>query len=209
MVERRFSNSPAQIKTRTDGTKSITGYGAVFYREGEPGTQYVLWDGAVERLSPRVFDRPLSERDDVRVLVNHEPDNLLGRTGSKTAELTQDSVGLIYDVPLDVADPDHVRFARKIERGDLDGSSFSFTIPAGGVHWEMREDGPDIRWLDDVVLYDVGPVTFPAYGATTAGTRSAGDNTDIRAEYDTWKSSLEPQPTPKLDECSKRMEDFS
>ncbi|GAF69242.1 unnamed protein product, partial [marine sediment metagenome] len=148
----------------------LVGYAAVFYRKGDPATEYELWDGVVERVMPGAFDRALREKDDVRGLFNHDRTLLLGRTSSGTMRLSVDQVGLKYaiDVPDTQAGRDVIIVA---ERGDLSGSSFSF-LPddSGGVLWREEEDG-DIRELHSVKLYDVGPVTFPAYEGTTAGVR--------------------------------------
>jgi len=35
-------------------------------------------------------------------------------------------------------------------------------------------------------LYDVGQVVFPAYGATTAGTRADGERDEARAAFCQW-----------------------
>ena len=62
-----------------------------------------------------------------------------------------------------------------IQRGDVDGSSFSFQIEGKDV-WTRSADGLEIRELRSVKLYDVGPVTFPAYAASTSEARSARDS---------------------------------
>ena len=74
MRERRvisgdFAN--IQIREGTDEPCVISGYGAVFYREGHTGTEYRLWDDVVERVMPGAFDRAIRE-DDVRSLFNHD-----------------------------------------------------------------------------------------------------------------------------------------
>ena len=62
--------------------KTISGYAAVFFREGDPGTQYELFEGAVERIMPGAFDDALRDRTDVVALLIHNFDWLLGRTKS-------------------------------------------------------------------------------------------------------------------------------
>jgi phage head maturation protease len=46
-----------------------------------------------------------------------------------------------------------------------------------------------VRVIRDVRLFDVGPVTFPAYAATSTALRSEGDDQDAIAERDAWKAS--------------------
>ena len=187
-MERRFHNQPATLETRADGKPMIRGYGAVFYREGDPKTEYCLWDDsygrAVERIMPGAFDRALRQNQDVAGLFNHDPNLVLGRTSAGTMALTKDSIGLRYEIEL--GDTSVSRDVQEyIRRGDVTGSSFSFTIPPGGDRWTRTqdEDGKyfEVREVHDVELYDVGPVTFPAYQGTSAAVRSAEDAAEAKA----------------------------
>ena len=183
-TERRYVASPsARIEVRQDGdNKTITGYAAVFFREGEEGTEYNLFDDYYERISRGAFDRALSEQHDVRALFNHNSDMLLGRSKSGTLLLSVDDVGLRYDITL--ADTQAGRdIATSIDRGDITGSSFAF-IPRK-VSW-IEEDERVIREIGDVDLYDVGPVTYPAYEATSAAMRSA-DKQSVLQEWERQK----------------------
>lgn len=186
-MERRHTTQPTAIETRADGKRYISGHGIVFYREGDKSTEFELWNDkegrAVERVATGFADRALMEKHDVRGLFNHDSNHLLGRVGSGTMTLTKDANGIRYDIPYDENDPDHKSVAAKMERGDLNGSSFAFTASA---RWEREADGTEVRWLTDGDLFDMGPVTYPAYGGTTAGMRAGGDIADIRAERETW-----------------------
>lgn len=184
-MERRFINTaaaPVSVSKREDGAQTITGYGAVFY-DGTPGSEFKLFDDMIERIMPTAFDRAVKE-DDVRGLFNHNPDHLLGRTSSKTMTLSVDAKGLRY-----VIEPPATSLAadvvKSIERGDLSGSSFAF-IP---TRQTWREDnGVLYREIDEVQLFDVGPVTFPAYEGSTTGLRSATDAKEARAAGDAWRA---------------------
>lgn len=160
-----------RVDKRADNKSSFKGLAAVYYREGEPGTEYWLWSDMVERIMPGAFDRAINEQHDARGLFNHDANQLLGRVSADTLSLSLNSDGLAYEIPFDQADPDHQRVAAKIDRGDVNGSSFAFIARA--VVWEevKQEDGSYlyIRTIKDVDLYDVGPVTWPAYEATSAG----------------------------------------
>lgn len=146
----------------------ITGLASVFY-DGTPGTEYQLWAGAVERISPSAFDRALEEKHDVRCCFNHDPNHLLGRLSAGTLILRKESKGLRYSVPFDESDEDHRRVRAKIERGDLSGSSFQFRVRK--EKW-LEENGVDVRWVEDVDLIELGPVTFPAYDASSVQMRT-------------------------------------
>ena len=188
-MERRINKKPKniQIKTRQDGdneVKVIIGYGAVFYRAGDSGTEYELFDGVKERISTEAFDRALQDKDDVRGLFNHNVDNLLGRTSADTMRLKKDNTGLQFEIDIDENDTDHQRVVAKIERGDLTGSSFSF-VPEKVVWIDDEENDEEIRIIESVRLFDVGPVSFPAYEGTSADLRSIdGDNKNVKQELE-------------------------
>lgn len=152
------------------GSSEIIGYAAVFFDPKDDGTQYRMGDAFIERLDPKAFDAALARGDDVRALFNHDPDQLLGRVSSGTLKLEKDSRGLKYRIKIAKNDPDHQRVISKIERGDLDGSSFAFMPDK----WRTEQrDGVTVRTVTDLHLFDVSPVTFPAYTGTTAELRSA------------------------------------
>lgn len=198
MIERRFvpnDTCQVEIETREDGAPpKIKGYAAVFYVEGEEGTEYELMPGLRERIMPRAFNRALQDKDDVRGLFNHDPNHVLGRTTAKTMRLIKDVKGLRYEI--DPPDTSTGRdTAESIRRGDVSGSSFSFTVGKDGQKFkrETLADGSeiDVREIHSVSgLYDVGPVTFPAYGGTSTALRAAhSDLTEVRSAYEAWKQS--------------------
>lgn len=160
--------------------RTIVGYGAVFYNADDPGTEYWLWDDFVERIMPGAFDRALQE-DDVRSAFNHNMDLILGRTTAGTLKLSVDAIGLQYEVTPPASRADVVE---AIERGDVTGSSFMF-IPTS-VSWRTEKIDKtyiDIREINEVELWEVGPVAFPAYDSTTSELRvAAGDAAADRDE---------------------------
>lgn len=201
-MERRAIDSPIELRANDDGTKELTGYAAVFYRKGDPGTQYRLWEDTVERIDPSAFASALKRKDDARGLFNHDPSMLLGRVGAGTLKLEVDKTGLRYSIPFDESDPDHQRVARKLERGDLTGSSFAFR--ATKTEWIMEDDKEqkgktrEIRTIKDLELFDVGPVTYPAYQATTAAARS---DDQAKQEHDAWKDHLDKEAQESAQEA--------
>lgn len=165
---------PVRLQERSDGQMPlIVGYGAVFYRAGQEGTQYWLWDNVVERIAPSAFTRAVKE-DDVRGLKNHDPNLLLGRSSAGTMRLSVDEIGFRYEIDPPDTQNGHDTI-KEIKRGDLSGSSFSFLIPEGGDEWSEQKTAEGakihIRTLNEVQVFDTGPVTFPAYSATTTGVR--------------------------------------
>lgn len=189
-MEKRFTNEKVSVETREDGTRFISGYAAVFYKEGETGTEYQLWKDLKERIKKGAFKRAIKEKDDVRALLNHDPNFLLSRVGSGLV-LKEDERGLHYEFPVDETDQDHIKVVSKIAKHWLSGSSFAF-IPEKRIFIEGSETEPDIIEIQSVRLYDVSPVTYPAYEATEVGLRMDMSNSDmeiLRKEYDDWKAS--------------------
>jgi HK97 family phage prohead protease len=170
MIERRFVKG-AQVRAKQGDKPGIEGYGAVF------GEEYVLWDSPtlriVETVKQGTFARPIQEVQDVRCLFNHDPDNILGRTANGTMRMREDSKGLFYDTDLDtrtkIANDVHCF----IDRGDVSGCSFSFQVTKQ-ERTEIEDNDKLIirREIQDVDLYDVGPVTFPAYEGTGVKART-------------------------------------
>lgn len=164
---------------RADGDdeqlKGIRGTAAVFFDAADAvGTQYRLWRDTWERIMPGAFDDALGRPDDVRCLQNHDPRLLLGRNMSETLRLSVDASGLHYetDTPDTSAGRDTVI---SLERGDMTGSSFAFIAQRASWVEETDEDGDTLyyRQIEAVELFDVGPVTYPAYSGTDSGVRGS------------------------------------
>jgi HK97 family phage prohead protease len=182
MMERRYSKTTV----RNDGGK-IRGTASVTY-DGSAGSEYELWDGVVERIAPGAFDRHLAEAPDVVALFNHDANLVLGRTPD-TLRLRADKHGLHYEI-----DPPDTILAKdllkSIERGDIRGSSFAF-IPTD-VEW-LTDGAKDVRLVREARLYDVSPVTTPAYSGTSVGVRSAEDRSRLEDERANYKARLESE----------------
>ena len=181
-LERRFVPLAEGFEVRMmerDGKNMICGYGAVFNSRSQ--VMYTAKGSPfVERIRPGAFRRAIAEAD-VRALLNHDPNKILGRRGAGTLRVVEDELGLPYEI-----DPPDVSYARDLAvslgRRDITGSSFSFATVEDD--WSMGEDGIAIRELRDVHLFDVGPVTFPAYPATSAGRRSLAPDDPACRSYE-------------------------
>jgi len=178
-MERRHTAQPIKC-TDDDRTRTISGLGAIYY-DGSEGSEYRLWDGAYERIMPGAFDRAVKE-DDVRGLFNHDSNMVLGRTSSGTMKLQATSEGLRYDIePGNTTVSKDV--AEHIRRGDVSGSSFAFVVTQEEWRTETHDEEVkrEIREIQEVTLYDVGPVTFPAYHSTTTETHA-----EARSAYEAY-----------------------
>jgi len=109
--------------------------------------------------------------DDIRALFNHDPNYVLGRNKAGTLTLEEDEKGLKVRIV-----PPDTQWAKdllvSIKRGDITQMSFGFTVILD--RWSY-EDNIDVRELLKVKLFDVSPVTFPAYSQTECGIRSMFD----------------------------------
>jgi HK97 family phage prohead protease len=170
-----FAEAEIRVRRNENGEKHIVGYAAVFDKKSQD------LGGFIEKIDKKAFDQCMKRNCDVRALKNHDPTHLLGRTKSGTLELEVDERGLRYDiaVPETVIGRDTVT---EIERGDLDGSSFSFTTEdEDGDEWDDKAD-PPVRTLRNIRdLFDVGPVTYPAYLDTEVKCRSLDRLKESRA----------------------------
>ena len=172
-LEKRVISRPLELRKK-DGKTFLEGYSAVFYNAARSDeTQFELWGGTFERIMPGAFDEALKRPDDVRCLFNHDASSILGRSTSGTLTLTVDAIGLRFSCELS-DDEDGRSIASKVGRGDVSGCSFGFI--ADKVVW--REEGElTYREIESVRLYDVGPVTYPAYKGTdvSLAKRSLGE----------------------------------
>lgn len=171
MSERRaFRAQTGSARISGDG-KTFAGMAAPFMSKTYIGAAK---RGFFEQIAPEAFDKVLNDRDkDVVALFNHNADMPLGRQSNGTLRLSKDSDGLHdeIDLPDTTAGRD---VATSTRRGDLAGQSFSFEVrDNGGEEWGLVPGGhAQIRTLRDVDVFDVGPVTMPAYADSTAGMRS-------------------------------------
>jgi HK97 family phage prohead protease len=164
-VERRVKTD-IDFELRIDNAEAdgmrFTGYAAVFNSDSEPLP-------FIERIMPGAFKRSLKARNEVKLFKNHNMDEVLASTRSKTLKLTEDSTGLLAEATL----PDTTAgrdLAVLMKRGDVHAMSFGFSVPAKGDRWS--NDGMT-RELHQIRLHEVSIVTgFPAYEATTASVRS-------------------------------------
>lgn len=121
-----------------------------------------------ETICRGAFTKALQERQDVRLLVNHEGIPV-ARTKSGTMVLNEDERGLMVDVPsLDTDSPLVQTLRSAMQRGDIDQMSFSFRA----TRQEWNEDYTE-RFVREVKLYDVSVVTYPANEGTDVKLRSA------------------------------------
>ncbi len=163
--ESRATVGGIELRKKDDGGHVLVGMAAIFDSRSEN------LGGFREIIAPGAFDE--TDVSDVRGLFNHDENIVLGRSAAGTLKTERTEKGLRYEI--DLPDTQTVRdlVIEPIKRGDVSQSSFGFTIARGGDEWDEDDEGVLIRTIRKVQrLFDVSPVTFPAYADTNVGMRS-------------------------------------
>lgn len=162
-MKKEVRTVPIELRVEGGESPKITGHAAVFDKWSED------LGGFREKIRSGAFKKTIKEAD-VRALFNHDPNYVLGRNTAGTLTLEEDKKGLAISI-----DPPDTQWARdlttSIERGDINQMSFGFRTIKD--QWTTPKEGNDNqRELLEVELFDVSPVTFPAYPQTDVGVRS-------------------------------------
>jgi len=168
---RIFQFEKLNVEERADGMgPKITGYAAVFDKWSED------LGGFREKIRSGAFKKAIG-KSDVRGLFNHDSNYVLGRQSNGTLTIKEDKNGLWMEI-----DPPDTQIIRDlvlapIKRGDIKEQSFAFVVANGGDEWKNlhgeKPDEPVTRTITEVdELFDVSPVTYPAYPDTSVALRS-------------------------------------
>lgn len=174
-IERRTFQGKVELRMEEDtanDSRTVVGYAAKFGEESQ-----LMWD-FVEVIERGAFDDVLG--NDVRALFNHDDNFILARSaeGAGTLKLSVDEIGLRYEFE---APPTTVGndLLVSIKRGDITQSSFAFSIQEGdeGSEWEKEiKDDNSVKWTRKIKkidrLFDVSPVTYPAYLSSEVALRN-------------------------------------
>lgn len=147
---------------------TLEGYAAVFNQQ----TTIDSWEGKfVEQLARGAFRQSLLERTPV-IQFDHGRHPLVGSIPLGSIEtLREDKTGLFVRARLHdnwLVEP--VRDA--IRSGAVDGMSFRFSVVKEQMTTPTKATELPVRTIQEVKLYELGPVVFPAYSGTTVGVRS-------------------------------------
>ena len=146
------------------------------------------------------FDNALNKEYDIRCLFNHEAELILGRTKANTCNVFVNADGnLEYTWVPDYENPTHMSVVRSIMRGDITQSSFAFTIKEQKWSDSTKYGTMGKRTITVIEdLYDVSPVTYPAYADTEADARSIVALRDQEREIEEAKRSQASADVIKL-----------
>lgn len=154
-MEKRIFNIETRVDSTEDGRDLVVGHASVYdSRSNNLG-------GFYEFIERGAFTEELIANSDVRALINHDPNLILARNTSGTLNLTADERGLKYE--FEMPETSYGKdLAISMKRGDITQSSFAFTVAEDD--WSTDEEGNNIRTIKKIDrLYDVSPVTYPAY----------------------------------------------
>lgn len=148
---------------RVSDSGRLEGYAAVFNHESQD------LGGFTESVRPGAFARSLGDPASILALYDHDRKNVLGRVGAGTLRLMEDARGLSFsiDLPPTTTGRD---LGALVERGDVQGASFAFTVPKGGDSW-VRRGNKFHRELLDVNLHEITITASPAYLDTSVAKR--------------------------------------
>lgn len=196
---RRDRSTEFELRADDDGKVTFDGVASVV---DTPYKVRDMFGEFEETIVKGAFKKTLSEKADVRLLVNHDGVPL-ARTKSKTLKLSADP-DLRAVAELDPANPTVQEIRSAMDRGDMDQMSIGFRV----VRQEWNDDYTQ-RWIREAELFDVSVVTYPASPTTSAYLRSveqlmALDLTDatddeIRRAIDHLTALLVPAPEQRED----------
>lgn len=173
-----------EVRSAGEGQEQrVVGLGVVYDRWEE------LWPGYREKISRGAVEfAPV-----VKSYFNHDPNMVLATTES-TPPLTvrETERGIEYEAPIPPTSYGR-DLTVNLERGNVKGSSFTFVVPKGGDRMWEDENGVVHREINKLTLYEIGPVTDPAFISTTASMRSSRE-----AHIEEWRrakqAGFEPEP---------------
>lgn len=198
-IEKRFiETDEIEIRSTTpDGgneQKSVSGVGIVYNREAE------IWPGFFERIKPGAFTRSISSNREIKSFFNHDPNAVLSTTRSDPKLTIEDTAaGLRFDSPIPPTTYGN-DLKINLERKNVRGASFSFSVNDEGDIITRDEKGVYHREIISGELYEVGPVTNPAYPQTKVGLRGVETLVqEMRTRYE----STQTTPKPPVEDVNK------
>lgn len=188
-----------QIRVKGDSVE-IEGYVNAVERKSKPLMSRM--GQFIERICKGAFKRALGRNDNVRLLLNHNPERDLGGTKDGNLELTEDNIGLHARAV--ITDPEVVKKARN---GDLVGWSFGFFDR--DVELKRDEDGFPLRNVKDLDLDEVSILDrrkSPAYDGTLVRVRSEEESVFYGETYEDEIHIREDSPEESTEKVQEQQE---
>ncbi len=157
-----------EVRYSENGDKQeyIQGIGIVYNTETE------ILPGVFEQIKPGAFTRSLNKFNELKCFINHDPSQILSTTRSYPAlEITDNENGLFFKSPIPPTSYGK-DLSINVGRGNISGASFSFMINPDGEVYTIDDNGNYHREIINAEIYEVGPVTNPAYQQTSVSLRN-------------------------------------
>lgn len=177
-VEEREAEPKAVAEPEQVDEHIIEGYAIVFNELSED------LGGFREIIEPEAINNELINNSDIYYLFNHNSESIpLARSnrGNGSLKLSIDDKGLKYSFNCL-----NNEFYGIVQRGDLDKSSFAFSLPSdgSGEKWEKSNEYNYIRRITKIErLYDCSAVLVPAYSQTSVYARSNDKQKTVDESY--------------------------
>lgn len=171
-------NTNEEPEVTEEDVHIIEGYAIVFNELSED------LGGFREIIEPSAIDNELINNSDIYYLFNHNSESIpLARSnrGNGSLKLSIDDKGLKYSFNCLNSE-----FYQIVQRGDLDKSSFAFSLPSDGTgeKWEKSNEYNYIRRIIKIdKLYDCSAVLVPAYSSTSVYARSNNNKKEVDNSY--------------------------
>ena len=173
-IERRFTSDPFQVRVADGdaGKTTITGRAVVYDSWAQIGPDSWGW---MERFAPGSLTDSLRDGSNIYATFNHDADNLLGRVSNETLRMTDTAAALMVEIDPNLDTDIGRQVLAFVKRQDVRGMSFAFSVHDYKLEEAKSKTDMDRVTITRATIYELGPVTNPAYSQTSAHLRSQID----------------------------------
>lgn len=175
--------APRIREASEDESRTIEGYAIVFDRSSVLLNDY--WKNYTEIIHREAVSQQLLDESDIKMTLWHNRERLLARRdkGQGSLEVGIDEKGVWYRFEAPHT-PDGDTALELVKRGDLTGSSFTYTTnKAEDVRYDKLDDGSVVRHVMRIGhIYDITIASDPAYTDTSVNAREMDQNFTSKRE---------------------------
>lgn len=184
-MEKEIRSVSGHIRNNSE-SRTVEGLAVVFNSES-------VDLGFTEVIAPSAITEDTIMRSDIFAYLDHnDRRGVLARSkkGKGTLKLWLEPDGLHYRFDAPETQLGH-ELLSYLQRGEIDSSSFAFTVAEDGDKWERRGDKMfrTITKIDK--LFDVSPVFQPAYEMTSVGKRKLQDYSTVVEKLNNLSDDIE------------------
>lgn len=181
LYEKRCVNLEIRAEQEADKPVVVSGYAAKFDSPSEDL-------GFIETIKPGAFKKTLQESD-VRMLWQHDSQVVLARKSIGDLTLREDETGLYFEWKPNL----EIRYVQDAVEAIRSGlvSQMSFGFRTIKDSWDFSAEDVVKRDLLEVQLYEISPVTWPAFDSTEVSVRDLVSNHSDQTKRDALLKLLE------------------